>query len=78
MAFEGGFGIILGPLWEHLRHMGVTLGPFWGHFGISLGSVWVSVRDFGSVDGYYAMIVESLWVYEGPFSENIHFPHRFK
>ena len=59
-----------GSLWGHF---GVTLGSFWGH----LGAVSISVGDFGSVDGYFAMIVESLWVYEGPFSENIHFPNRF-
>ena len=47
--------------------MGVTLGPFWGYFGICLGSVWVSVGGFGSVDGDFAMIVESLWVHEGFF-----------
>ena len=76
MAFEGGFGGILGSLWEHLRHMGVTSGSLWAYFGISVGSVWVSVGDFGSLDGHFAMIVESLWVYEGPFSKNIHFPHR--
>ena len=35
-----------------------------------MGSVWVSVGDFGSLDGHFAMIVESLWVYEGPFSKN--------
>ena len=56
LAFEGGSGIILGSLWEHLPHMGVTLGPFWGHSGVSLGSVWVSVGDFGSVDGRFATI----------------------
>ena len=77
MAFEGGFGIILGSLSEHLRHMRVTLGSFWGHFRISLGSVWVSVGDFGSLDGHFAMIVEPLWVYEGPFSKSTHFPYRF-
>ena len=56
--------------------MRMTLGPLWDHFGVSLGSVWVSVGDFGSVDGYFAMIVESLWVYEGPFSKNTHFADR--
>ena len=30
------------------------------HFGVTLGSVWVSVGDFGSVDGDFAMIVGSL------------------
>ena len=64
----------LGPLWGHFE---VTLGSFWGHFGVTLGSVSMSVGDFRSVDGYFAMIVESLWVYEGQFAENIHFPHRF-
>ena len=34
-----------------------------------MGSVWVSVGDFGSLDGHFAMIVESLWVYEDPFSK---------
>ena len=57
--------------------MGVTSGPFKGHFGVTLGLLWVSADDFGSVDGDFAMIVESLWVYEGPFSRNTHFPHRF-
>ena len=54
--------------------MGVTLKPLWAYFGISLGSVWVSVGDFGSLDGHFAMIVESLWVYEGPFSKKHSFP----
>ena len=63
MAFEGGFGGILCPLWEHLRHVGATLGSLWAYFGINLGSVWVSVGDFGSLDGHVAMIVESLWVH---------------
>ena len=57
--------------------MGVTLGSLWAYFGISLASVWISVGDFGSLDGRFAMIVELLWVYEGPFSKKTHFPHRF-
>ena len=76
MAFEGGFGSILVSLWEHLRHMGVTLGSLWQYFGISLGSVSVFVGDFRSLDGRFAVIVESLWVYEGPFSKKTHFPNR--
>ena len=50
----------LGTLWVTL---GVTLGAlaasggaFGVTFGISLGSVWVSVGDFGSVDGSFATI----------------------
>ena len=64
-------------LWEHLRHMGVTLGSLWQYFGITLGSVSVFVGDFRSLDGRFAVIVESLWVYEGPFSKDIHFPTYF-
>ena len=74
LAFDGGFGSTLGSLWEHLRHMEVTLGPLWGHFGVSLAPVLVSVGDFGSLDGHFAIIVEPLWVYEGTFSKNAHFP----
>ena len=57
--------------------MGVTLGLLWAYFGISLGSVWVSVVDFGSLDGRFAMTVESLWVYEGPFPKTLIFPTDF-
>ena len=53
-----------------------TLRSLWGHFGVILGSVSISVGDFGSVDGYFAMIVESLWVYEGPFSKKHPFPEQ--
>ena len=65
MAFGGDCGGILGALWEDLRHMRVTLGSLWGYFGINLGSGWVSVGGFGLLDGHFAMIVESLWVYYG-------------
>ena len=37
------------------------MGSLWAYFGISLGSIWISVGDFGSLDGHFAMIVESLW-----------------
>ena len=33
----GEFGVDLGLLWDVFWHMRVTLGPFWGHFGITLG-----------------------------------------
>ena len=48
-------------------------------FGARLGSLWVSVGDFWSfwsLEDHFEIIVESLWVYEGPFSKNIHFPNR--
>ena len=53
--------------------MGVTLGPLLPCPRINWGSVWVSEGDFGSLDGRFAMIVKSLWVYEGPFSKMTHF-----
>ena len=31
------FGIDLGLLWDVFWHMRVTLGPFWGYFGSTLG-----------------------------------------
>ena len=40
-----------------------------GHFGATLGSLWVYGGDFSSLWDHYGMIVESLWVYEGPFSK---------
>ena len=51
--------------------------PFWGHFGVTLASLWVSSGDFGSLYDHFGIIVESLWVYEGRFSKNTHFPNRF-
>ena len=48
-----------------------------GHFGATLGSLWVYGGDFSSLRDHYGMVVESLWVYEGPFSKSTHFPHRF-
>ena len=51
--------------------------PLLGHFGVSLGSVLVSVGDFASLDGHVAIIVESLLVYESPIQKNTHFPHRY-
>ena len=43
---------------------GMVLGAFCSDFG----SIFVSRGDFG-------IIVELLWVYVGPFSENTYFPH---
>ena len=44
--------------------------PLWG-------SLWVYGGDFSSLWDHYGMIVESLGVYEGPFSKNTHFPTDF-
>ena len=48
-----------------------------GHFGATFGSLWVSSGDVGSLNDYFGIIVELLWVYEGPFSKNSDFRHRF-
>ena len=48
-------------------HFGVTLRSLGGDFGVTLGSVWISVGDFMSPDGYFAMIVKPPWVYEVRF-----------
>ena len=53
---------------------GAARTVFWDHFGVTLGSVRVSVGDFGSVDGDFAMIAGSLWVSGGPFSKSLTFP----
>ena len=74
----GALWVTLGLFWEHLQHMVVPLGSLWGDFEISLGSVCVSVGDFGSLDDHFPMIVESLWVYAGLFSKNTHCPHKFE
>ena len=71
---EGCLRGILESLWEHLWHMGVTLGSLWDYFGVSLGLV--SVADFASLDGHFAIIVESFSVCKGPFPKNTHFPDR--
>ena len=33
-----------------------------GHFGATFGSLWVSSGDFGSLNDYFGIIVELLWV----------------
>ena len=55
------------------KRVGPALGALWGHFGVTLGLDLVSVGDLASLDGHFAIIVESLWVYKGPFSKNAHF-----
>ena len=48
-----------------------------GHCGVTLGPVWVSVRDFGSLDGQFTVIVEAPWVYKGRFQKTLIFPTDF-
>ena len=57
--------------------VGVILEALWGHFGSTLGSLWVYSNDSVSLYDHFGIIVESLWVYEGRFSKNIHFSSRF-
>ena len=44
------------------KRVGPALGALWGYFGVTLGPVLVSVGDLASLDGHFAIIVESLWV----------------
>ena len=48
-----------------------TLGPLWGHFGGTLGSLWIYDGDLRSLWDHCGIIVESLWVYEGTFSKTL-------
>ncbi len=36
--------------------------PLLGYFGATFGSLWVSSGDFGSLNDYFGIIVELLWV----------------
>ena len=59
---------------------GGALGLRCGYFGVvlrTLGSLWAYGADFRSLWDHVGIIVESLWVYEGPFAKNTHFPNRF-
>ena len=55
----------------------MTLGSLWGHFGVTLGSLWVYDGDLRSLWDHSGTIVESLWVYEDTVSKNTHFPYIF-
>ena len=37
--------------------------PFWGHFGATLGSLWVYSGDFVLLSDCFGIIVTSVWVY---------------
>ena len=63
----------LGSLCRHFWH----LGRLWGHFGVTLEALAACGGDFGSLDGHFAIIVDTLWVYEGPLSKNSHCPYIF-
>ena len=77
-VYDGDFVATLGSLGGHFLYLRAALGALWGHFGVTLGRVLVSVGDLASLDGHFAIIVESLWVCKGPFPKNIHFLHRFQ
>ena len=49
-----------------------------GDFGATLGSVWVSVGDLGSLDGHFAVLWSHLGYIKGPFPKNNHFPNRIQ
>ena len=43
----------------------------------TLEPLWAYSDDFASLSDYFGIIVESLWVYAGRFSENLYFSNRF-
>ena len=71
------FGATLEPLVAHEGAIRATLVALWGPFGSTLGPLLVYARASVQLYDYFGIIVESLWVYESRFSENIHFPDRF-
>ncbi len=54
------------------------MGSLWGHFEVTLGSLFAYEGDSGAVWHHLAITVEPLWVYKCPLSKNIHFPNRFQ
>ena len=57
---DANFGVLLGPVWEHL---GVILGPSWaisGHLG-HLGAV---LGHFGAISGSYHVHIAPFQVYD--------------
>ena len=67
------FGAALGSFLTYKGAFGAILEAPWGHVGGTLGSLWVYSNDSVSLYDHFGIIVESLWVYEGRFSENIPF-----
>ena len=72
------FGAALGSFLAYEGAFGATLEALWGHVGGTLGSLWVYSNGSVSLYDHFGIIVESLWMYEGRFSKNIHSPHKFK
>ena len=70
------FGAALGSFLAYEGAFGAILEALWGHFGGTLGSLWVYSNGSVSLYDHFGVIVESLWMCEGRFSKNIHFPNR--
>ena len=49
-------------------------GQFLGHFGATLGSLWVYSGDFVLLSDCFGIIVASLWVYLGRLKKSFIFP----
>ena len=77
LACDGDFGATLGPYLAYEGAFGDPLVSLWGHSGSTLGSLSVHSRASVSLHDHCGIIVESLWVYKGRLSKNIHFPNRF-
>ena len=72
------FGPTLGALLAYEGAFGATLEALWGHFGSTLGQLLVYSSASVQLYDHFGIIVESLWLFEGRFSINTHFPKRFE
>ena len=70
------FGAALGSFLAYEGAFGAILEALWVHFGGTLGSLRVYSNGSVSLYDHFGIIVESLWVYESPFSKNTHHPNR--
>jgi hypothetical protein len=57
-AFSENFIAALGLFWRHFGDFGDTLGPLWGHLGVTLGTLWVTL---GLLWGHFGGICFPLW-----------------
>ena len=65
----GGLWVDLGLLWDRFRHMKVNLGPLWGHFGVTLGSLWAYRRRMACMMCIVAGLMVSFLVPNGSISK---------
>ena len=64
---------------ESLRgHFGITLGSFWGQFGLLWGHLELTLSLLLAYEQHFGLLVVSSRVYEGQFSKITHFQHELQ